>query len=157
MTSSCNVLRCSPPYKWFIAYISCLMFISYIDACTVVIHIIYTGSTGVSVDGIHYWEPQNNCLLRRHKGTCNFAPLSYLDEDGGTTATRWLSQCFYVRICYLSMNGTNNSQHFDSWRIKRFQTRLYPPFVAGIDLPHQGVVDSDNLQCVTNGDTAVLN
>ena len=28
---------------------------------------------------------------------------------------------------------------------------FYPPFVAGIDLPHQGVVD-----CVSSGDTAVL-
>ena len=34
---------------------------------------------------------------------------------------------------------------------------LYPQFVAGIDLPHQGVVDSYNLQCITHGDTAVLN
>ena len=33
---------------------------------------------------------------------------------------------------------------------------FYPPFVAGIDLPHQGVVDSYNLQCVSNGDNAVL-
>ena len=33
---------------------------------------------------------------------------------------------------------------------------FYPPFVAGIDLPHQGVVDSYNLQCIPNRDTAVL-
>ena len=33
---------------------------------------------------------------------------------------------------------------------------FYPPFVAGIDLPHQGAVDSYNLHCVNNGDTAVL-
>ena len=33
---------------------------------------------------------------------------------------------------------------------------LYPPFVTGIDLPHQSVVDSYNLQCVSSGDTAVL-
>ena len=33
---------------------------------------------------------------------------------------------------------------------------FYPPFVAGIDLPHQGVVDSYNLKCISNGDTAVF-
>ena len=33
---------------------------------------------------------------------------------------------------------------------------FYPPFVAGIDLPHQGVVDSYKLQCISNGVTAVL-
>ena len=34
---------------------------------------------------------------------------------------------------------------------------LYPPFVAGgIDLPHQGEVDSYNLRWVSNGGTAVL-
>ena len=33
---------------------------------------------------------------------------------------------------------------------------FYPPFIAGIELPHQGEVDSYNLQCVSNGDTAVL-
>ena len=32
---------------------------------------------------------------------------------------------------------------------------FYPPFVAGIDQPHQGVVDSYNLQYISNGDTAV--
>ena len=31
-----------------------------------------------------------------------------------------------------------------------------PPFVAGIDLPHQGVVDSYNLQYFNNGDIAVV-
>ena len=36
---------------------------------------------------------------------------------------------------------------------------FYPPFVAGIDLPHQGAVDSYNLQCISNGNicTAELN
>ena len=33
---------------------------------------------------------------------------------------------------------------------------FYPPFVAGIDLPHQGVVDSYKLQCISNEITAVL-
>ena len=33
---------------------------------------------------------------------------------------------------------------------------FYPPFLAGIDLPHQGVVDSYNLKCISNRDTAVL-
>ena len=38
---------------------------------------------------------------------------TYLGEDGGTIATRRLSWCFYVEICFLSMNETNNPQHPD--------------------------------------------
>ena len=65
---------------------------------------------------------------------------------------------FYVKICVLSMNGTKNPQHLDCCRSipathggktipDSAEPRLEsfcPPFVAGIDLPHQGVVDSYN-------------
>ena len=33
---------------------------------------------------------------------------------------------------------------------------FYPPFIAGIDIPHQGIVDSYNLHCYSTGNTAVL-
>ena len=32
---------------------------------------------------------------------------------------------------------------------------FYLPFVAGIDPPHQGVVDSYSLHCISNGDTGL--
>ena len=74
------------------------------------------------------WNHNKTVTLRRHKGTYNSASLPYLDEDGGTTATHWLKRCFYVEMCFLSME----------LRLETF----YLPFVAGIDPPHQGVVDS---------------
>ena len=46
------------------------------------------------------------------------------------------------------VNETKNPQHLDCGRsIPATPPRMdsfYPPFVAGIDLPHQGVVDSYN-------------
>ena len=75
----------------------------------------HIGWTGVLVDGIHYLVPQQNRHLRRHNGTCNSAPLPYLDEDVGTTATHWLSWCFFfVKTWFLSMNETRNPQHLES-------------------------------------------
>ena len=68
---------------------------------------------------------------------------------------RWLSRCFYVRICFLSTNKTENPQHLDCGRSihvthgdktspdsaePRFES-FYLPFIAGINLPHQGIVD----------------
>ena len=88
----------------------------YTDTCTIVIDILNIGRTGVLVDGIHSLEPQQNRLLCRHKGACNSTPIPYLDEDGGTTATRWLSRCFYITFAFLSMNEKNNPQHIDCGR-----------------------------------------
>ena len=53
---------------------------------------------------------------------------------------------------YLRLMGDKTIPDSAEPRLESF----YPPFVAGIDLPHQGVVDSYNLQCVSSGDTAVL-
>ena len=97
------------PIKWWCHRENMLC----IDTCIIVIAIFYIG---VLVNGIHYLEPQNNCPLHHHKGMCNFAPLPYLDEEGGTTATRWLSQCFYVKICFLLMNETKNPQQLHCGR-----------------------------------------
>ena len=53
---------------------------------------------------------------------------------------------------YLRLMGDKTIPDSAEPRLESF----YPPFVAGIDLPHQGVVDSYNLQCISNGDTAVF-
>ena len=93
---------------------------------------------------------------------CNYVPLPYLDEDGRTTAKHWFSWYFYVKICLLSMNETKIPKHLDCGRSISAYLRLmadktipdlaephlelsYSPFVAGIDLPHQGGVDSYNV------------
>ena len=85
-----------------------------------------------------------------------------MDDDGETTYETPMFLCFNIKIhLYLCLlvNETKNPQHLDF--IDRYlqlmgdktipdsaEPRLesfYPPFVAGIDLPHQGVVDSYNL------------
>ena len=82
-----------------------------------------------------------------------------MDEDGETTYETPMSLCFNINIhLYLCLlvNETKNPQHLDCGRSipathggktipDSAEPRLesfYPPFVAGIDLPHQGVVDS---------------
>ena len=52
---------------------------------------------------------------------------------------------------YLRLMGDKTIADSAEPRLESF----YPPFVAGIDQPHQGVVDSYNLQYISNGDTAV--
>ena len=47
---------------------------------------------------------------------------------------------------YLRLLGAKTIPNSAEPRLESF----YPPFVAGIDLPHQDVVDSYNLQCVSN-------
>ena len=97
--------------------------------------------------------------LRYHMGMCNSMPLPYLDEDGGTTATRRLSWCFMLKYAfhwwtgqrihnnlivverYLWLMQDKMIQNLVELRLELF----YPPYVAGIDLPHQDVVDSYNL------------
>ena len=49
-----------------------------------------------------------------------------------------------VRYRYLRLMGDRTIPDSAEPRLKSF----YPPFVAGIDLPHQGVVDSYNLHLV---------
>ena len=53
---------------------------------------------------------------------------------------------------YLWLMWDKMTQNSAEIRLESF----YPPFVAGFYLPHQGVVGSYNLQCISNGDTAVL-
>ena len=72
--------------------------------------------------------------------------------DGGTTCDTPVSRCFYSKR--LLLVDDRKIHHIlivinrYLWLVeKRFQTSLeypYSPFVAGIDLPHQGVVDSYN-------------
>ena len=47
---------------------------------------------------------------------------------------------------YLRLMGDKTIPDSAEPRLESF----YPPFVAGIDLPHQGVVDSYNLHCVAD-------
>ena len=93
--------------------------------------------------------------MRLHKRTCNPAPLPYLDEDGGTAATRWLSRCFMLKYAfyrwtrqrihntlivvdrYLRLMRDNTIPDPEEPRLESF----YLPFVTGIDLPQQCVLD----------------
>ena len=52
---------------------------------------------------------------------------------------------------YLGFMGDKTIPDSAEPRLESF----YPPFIAGIDLPHQGVVDSYNLQHICVGDTIV--
>ena len=85
-----------------------------------------------------------------------------MDDDGETTYETPMFLCFdlkYTFICvywwtrqrihntlivvgrYLRLMGDKTIPDTAGPRLESF----YPPFVAGIDLPHQGVVDSYNL------------
>ena len=97
--------------------------------------------------------------LRYHMGMCKSMPLPYLDEDGGTTATRRLSWCFMLKYAFHWWTGQRIHNNLivverylwlmqDKMIQNLVEPRLelfYPPYVAGIDLPHQDVVDSYNL------------
>ena len=85
-----------------------------------------------------------------------------MDDDGETTYEMPMFLCFNLKIhlfCvyswtrqrihntlivvdrYLRLMGDKTIPDSAEPRLESF----YPPFVAGIDLPHQGVVDSYNL------------
>ena len=86
-----------------------------------------------------------------------------MDDGGETTYETPMFLCFNLKIhIYLCLlvNETRNLQHTlivadrylrlvgDKTIPESAEPRLgsfYPPFVAGIDLPHQGIVDSYNL------------
>ena len=85
-----------------------------------------------------------------------------MDDDGVTTYEMSMFLCFNIKIHHylcLLVNETKNPQHLDCSRSipathgdktipDSAELRLesfYPPFVADIDLPHQGVVDSYSL------------
>ena len=99
---------------------------------------------------------------RHHNDACNLAPLPYLDDDGETPYETLTFLCLtlkYTFICvywwtrqrihntlivvdrYLQLMGDKTIPDSAEPRLESF----YPPFVARIDLPHQGVVDSYNL------------
>ena len=91
--------------------------------------------------------------------TCNSAPLSYLDEDGRITASCWYRGVFILK--YTLYRSTRQKVHDTLIVVDRYlrlmgdktipdsaEPRLGSlnlPFVTGIDLPHQGLVDSYNL------------
>ena len=95
-----------------------------------------------------------------------------MDDDGETTYDEpmflslnlkthficvnwWMRQRIHNTLIvvdrYLQLMGDKMIPDSAEPRLESF----YPPLVTGIDLPHQGVVDSYNLQGVNNGDTAV--
>ena len=122
---------------------------SYIETCSIVIDTFYIGRNWALTDDIHYLEPQKH-PLRRNKGTCNSAPLPYLADNGGTTATRWLSRRFCVKICFL--RWTRQSIHNTLIIVNRYLRLMGDKTIldeapsrivlSPIHLPHQGVVDS---------------
>ena len=73
-----------------------------------------------------------------------------MDDDGETTYETPMFLCIDLKIhlylClivvdrYLRLMGDNTISDSAEPRLESF----YPPFVAGIHLPHQGVVDSCN-------------
>ena len=85
----------------------------------------------------------------RHADHCSVFMLKY-------AFYQWLRQrirnTFFVVDRYLWLMGDKTIPDSAEPRLESF----YPPFIAGIDLPHQGVVDSYNLQCISSGDSAVL-
>ena len=70
-----------------------------------------------------------------------------MDDDGETTYETPMFLCFNIKIQfylvdrYLRLMGDKTIPDSAEPRLESF----YPSFVAGIDLPHQGVVDSYNL------------
>ena len=114
---------------------------------------------GLSLTGWHAWFCITN---NRHDVTITtYASLPYMDDDGDTTYETPMFLYFNVKIhLYLCLlvNETKNLQHLDCGRSNtamhgdktiqdsaepRFES-CYPPFVAGIDLLRQGVVDFYN-------------
>ena len=92
-----------------------------------------------------------------------------MDGDGETTYETPMFPCFNFKINlwwtrqrihntlivvdrYLRLMGDKTIPDSAEPRLESF----YPPFVAGIDLPHLGVVDSYNLQCIIYGNVAFL-
>ena len=107
---------------------------SHIDNCTIAIDIFCIGRTRVLVYGIHSLEPQKTSF----------------ESPWGHVQLRF----------FLSMNETKNPQHGDCGRSipathgglndsRLGGTSFHPPFVAGIDLPRHGVMNSYNLTLIT--------
>ena len=119
---------------------------SYIDTCTIVIDVFYIGWTVILARWHTIFGITQNHGLRPHEGMCYSAPLPYLDEDGGTTATHRLSWCFNVELCFLSMNETNNPQHPDCSRsiptISRCSGFLHSHTGMSNCIPHYSVGSS---------------
>ena len=61
-------------------------------------------------------SPYGHVQLRATSFLYTISVQSAFDDDGRTTATRWLSLCFYVEICFLLMKKTKNPQHLDCGR-----------------------------------------
>ena len=91
-----------------------------------------------------------------------------MDDTCETTYETAMFLCFNLRIhlyLWLLVNETKNPQDRYLWHMgdkiipDSAEPRLesfYHPFVSGIDLPQQGVVDPYNLQCISNGDIPAL-
>ena len=75
----------------------------------------YIGSTGVLADGIHYLEPQQTLIA---------PPIEHVQLRASSLfgGGRWdncgtlIIAAFYLKIWFLSMNGTKNPQHRDCGR-----------------------------------------
>ena len=89
-----------------------------------------------------------------HSNPCNWPPISYLKNDGGTTWIAPLWQCLFVFlktrqiIHHIFIIVDRHVQRMgDKMNLdlgKLCLQLLYPPFILGIDLPNQGIPDSYN-------------
>ena len=117
----------------------------------------YTGRTGVLVDGIHYLEPQQFCVVIRARAI----PRHFLIWMRTVGQLRHADYCGAFMFKYAFHRWTRQIIHNTLIVVDRYprlmqdkaipdlsEPRLesfHPPFVAGIDQPHQGVVDSYTL------------
>ena len=124
---------------------------SYIDTYTIVINLFYIGRAGVSVDDMHYLEPQRNRLLRHHTSTLiwmrTVGQLRHVYYHGVFMLRyafyRWTRQKIHNTMIvvdrYLQPMEYKTIPDSAESRLNRFI-----PHIAGTDLPHQSVVDSYN-------------
>ena len=121
----------------------------------------YFDGIGVLVDGIHYFVPQITVFLLFVAIWARTTPcliFIYLGKDGETNWVTLIWWCF--RLKYAIYQWTRQRIHNTLIVVGRYLRLMEdktipnsagprlesfcPPFVAGIDLPHQGVMDFYN-------------
>ena len=132
---------------------------SYIDICTIMIDIFYIGRFGILLRWHTIFGTTENvlCVAIRARAT----PRYFLiwKRTVGQLRQADYRGVFMLKYAFLSMDETKNPLYLDcgrsipathrGWKDSRLGGAssgiVYSPFVAGIDLPHQGVVDSYNI------------
>ena len=130
----------------------------------------YIGGTGVLVDGIHYLKPLKNvlCIAISTRATprhflIRMRTFGQLWHTGYRCVSkfrydfyRWTRQRIHNTLIavdwYLRLMEDKTIPDSAEPRLESF----HPSFIAGIDLPHQGVVNSYNLRGISPGGIAVM-